>query len=175
MVLQYFHKKENKDQIIAKKIYSSIISLLQELFNNKNFDIKRDFNSSFELMSLILFMIFYLSKLKSENKAINQHLMDLYIADLDKTLRELGIGDMNIGKYVKSYVKKIYYRISKLEFIFRDNNYDDFEIYINKIFFNNKTTKHEKFSKYLFSLINSSLKRAKIEDISEFIIKDCAN
>ena len=165
MVLQYFHKKENKDQIIAKKIYSSIISLLQELFNNKNFDIKRDFNSSFELMSLILFMIFYLSKLKSENKAINQHLMDLYIADLDKTLRELGIGDMNIGKYVKSYVKKIYYRISKLEIIFKNNGYDDFEKYFKKINIQKKPNNDNSLAKFLFNFINKSLKKGQKEDM----------
>ena len=33
--------------------------------------------------------------------------MNLYIIDLDKSLRELGIGDMSIGKYVKCIRKKI--------------------------------------------------------------------
>ena len=35
---------------------------------------------------------------------------DYDIEDLDKALREIGIGDMSIGKYVKKYVKKFYYR-----------------------------------------------------------------
>ena len=45
--------------------------------------------------------------------------MSLFISDLDESLREKGIGDMSIGKYVKSYVKKFYFRISKFP---NDNN-----------------------------------------------------
>ena len=32
--------------------------------------------------------------------------MSNFINDLDKSFREVGIGDMSIGKYVKKYVKK---------------------------------------------------------------------
>ena len=46
-------------------------------------------------------------------------MISLFIADLDESLREKGIGDMSIGKYVKSYVKKFYFRISKFP---KDNN-----------------------------------------------------
>ena len=44
---------------------------------------------------------------------VNDELVSLFISDLDESLREKGIGDMSIGKYVKSYVKKFYFRISK--------------------------------------------------------------
>ena len=50
---------------------------------------------------------------------VNDKLVSLFIADLDESLREKGIGDMSIGKYVKSYVKKFYFRISKFP---NDNN-----------------------------------------------------
>ena len=57
---------------------------------------------------------------------VNDELVSLFIADLDESLREKGIGDMSIGKYVKSYVKKFYFRISKFP---SDNN-----LYNNKAF-----------------------------------------
>ena len=50
---------------------------------------------------------------------VNDELVSLFISDLDESLREKGIGDMSIGKYVKSYVKKFYFRISKFP---NDNN-----------------------------------------------------
>ena len=50
---------------------------------------------------------------------VNDELLSLFISDLDESLREKGIGDMSIGKYVKSYVKKFYFRISKFP---EDNN-----------------------------------------------------
>ena len=57
---------------------------------------------------------------------VNEELVSLFIADLDESLREKGIGDMSIGKYVKSYVKKFYFRISKFP--------DDNNLYNNKAF-----------------------------------------
>ena len=50
---------------------------------------------------------------------VNDELVSLFISDLDESLREKGVGDMSIGKYVKSYVKKFYYRIKKFP---KDNN-----------------------------------------------------
>ena len=46
-------------------------------------------------------------------------MISLFISDLDESLREKGIGDISIGKYVKSYVKKFYFRITKFP---KDNN-----------------------------------------------------
>ena len=57
---------------------------------------------------------------------VNDELMSLFISDLDESLREKGIGDMSIGKYVKSYVKKFYYRIRKFP--------DDNNLYNNQSF-----------------------------------------
>ena len=50
---------------------------------------------------------------KKKYMKVNDQLVSLFIADLDESLREKGIGDMSIGKYVKSYVKKFYFRINK--------------------------------------------------------------
>ena len=57
---------------------------------------------------------------------VNDELMSLFISDLDESLRENGIGDMSIGKYVKSYVKKFYFRIKKFP--------DDNNLYKNQSF-----------------------------------------
>ena len=63
---------------------------------------------------------------KNKYLKVNDHLVSLFISDLDESLRKKGIGDMSIGKYVKSYVKKFYFRISKFP---ADNN-----LYNNKSF-----------------------------------------
>ena len=168
MILHHFYKKENKDKIIANKIYLSAIEFIQLIINKREFKIKKDFNSSFELMTILLFSIFFASKKKSKNKHINQYLMNLYIIDLDKSLRELGIGDMSLGKYVKSYVKKFYYRVSKLENIFKTNNFKEFDKYINTIDIQNHSNNKSNLSKYLFVVANELLKKAKGMDLSKF-------
>ena len=123
MILHYLKKKENKEQIIANKQYKKIISE-SALFlkDNNNFFKVIDYKTSFEIVSIFLIMIIRINLLKeNRNKylKVNEELVSLFIADLDESLREKGIGDMSIGKYVKSYVKKFYFRISKFP---EDNN-----------------------------------------------------
>ena len=168
MILHYINKKENKDRKIANKIYLSLIDFIQLFLNKSDLKVKKDFNSSFELMTILLFTIFFAYKKNPKNKYINQYLMDLYIIDLDQSFRELGIGDMRIGKYVKFYVKKIYYRIYKLEKIFTNNDFNEFEKYIKKINIQIQSNHLGYLSKNLFDVIISLLKIAKRKHLSEF-------
>ena len=169
MVLHYFIKKENNDKDISNEIYLSMINHIENIVNNKNFKIKKDFNSIFELMTLLLFVVFFAYKKGKTNRNINQKLLDLYIIDLDQTLREQGIGDMSIGKYVKAYVKKIYYRISKLEIIFKQNNLNEFKKYIIKININSNNS--DKLSNFLFKNIKNLLNKAKSKELAQFVFE----
>ena len=129
MILQYFKKKENKEQIIAKKQYKYVIYESNVFLNENNFFITRDYKTSFEIVSIFLIMFIRINLLKNNRKKyliVNDELISLFIADLDESLREKGIGDMSIGKYVKSYVKKFYFRISKFP--------DDNNLYNNAAF-----------------------------------------
>ena len=121
MILQYFKKKENKEQIIANKQYKEVISESNIFLNNNDFFITKDYKTSFEIVSIFLIMFIRINLLKDNRKKylkVNDELVSLFISDLDESLREKGIGDMSIGKYVKTYVKKFYFRISK----FPENN-----------------------------------------------------
>ena len=129
MILQYFKKKENKEQIIATKQYKQIIYESNNFLKDNNFFIKKDYKTSFEIVSIFLIMFFRINLLQNNKKkylVVNDELISLFIADLDESLREKGIGDMSIGKYVKSYVKKFYFRISKFP--------DDNNLYNNETF-----------------------------------------
>ena len=127
MFLQYFFKKENNEKIYSDNIYINIINQSKDILNNNDYFTNKDYKSSFEIISIII--IFYLKsikkvKIKNYNK-INENIIKNFINDLDKSLRENGIGDMSIGKYVKSYVKKFYHRLSKLDKILDDLNLED--------------------------------------------------
>ena len=129
MILQYFKKKENKEQIIAAKQYKKIISESNMFLNENNFFKERNYKTSFEIVSIFLIMFIRKNLLEYNRKdfvKVNDELMTLFISDLDESLREKGIGDISIGKYVKSYVKKFYFRISKFP--------DDNNLYKNEFF-----------------------------------------
>ena len=135
MILHYFKKKENKYKIIADQVYIDIINNSKTLIKINFFD-QANFDSSFELISIIL--VFYFKKYKeSKNqilaKKINEELIKNFINDLDKSMREIGIGDMSIGKHVKKYVKKFYYRLKLIDNIFLDYDEDNFVNYLNSL------------------------------------------
>ena len=75
------------------------------------------------------------------------------VNDLDKSLRDVGISDMSIGKYVKKYVKKFYYRLKTLDAIFENDNNQELENYLNSIEFVNKNNLNELINQlYVFFL-----------------------
>ena len=121
MILQYFKKKENKDQIIATEQYKKILVESNLFLNENNFFKEKNYKISFEIVSIFLIMFIRKNLLEYNRNLyykVNDHLISLFITDLDESLREKGIADISIGKYVKSYVKKFYFRISK----FPDDN-----------------------------------------------------
>ena len=129
MVLQYFKKKENKEQIIATEQYKKILAESKTFLNENNFFKTKDYKTSFEIVSIFLIMNIRRNLLEVNRKLflkVNEKLISLFIADLDESLRQIGIGDMSIGKYVKSYVKKFYFRLKK----FPQKNY----LYKNETF-----------------------------------------
>ena len=144
MILQYFKIKENKYKIKADAIYLNILNKSKSLLNIKFFN-EIDFRTSFELISILL--IYHLNFFKNENiaskKKVNEELIKNLVNDLDKSLRDVGISDMSIGKYVKKYVKKFYYRLKILDPIFENINNDEFLNYLNSLEFVNKNNSNE--------------------------------
>ena len=139
MILQYFKKKENEFKIKSDKIYLNILNKSKSLLIKKFFN-KIDFSISFELISILL--IYHLNFFKNQNmvstKRVNEELMKNLVNDLDNSLRDVGISDMSIGKYVKKYVKKFYYRLKILDQIFENYNNKELENYLNSQEFVNK-------------------------------------
>ena len=161
MILQYFKKKDNEFKIKSDKIYLNILIQSKSLLNKKYFN-EIDFSVSFELISIIL--IFNIKFLKDKdidsNNRVNEELIKNLVNDLDKSLRDLGISDMSIGKYVKKYVKKFYYRLRILDSIFEYNNYEELLKYLNSIEHVNKNSSRDlvrELSEYFLQIKKNNL------------------
>lgn len=156
MILQHLFKKENIERKKAKSIYNNILKESNNFIINNDFFIKKDFKASFEIISLllILYINMNLNTNIKKNKKINEELISIFISDLDESLRSKGIGDMSLGKYVKSYVKKFYFRLKKFSKILDNINNDfisDYLVLADII----KEGKLSKASEKFTNLINS--------------------
>ena len=114
MFLHYFKKKETEDKQIAELVYRKIINNVNSIISSNSLVLKNNINTTFELTSIFLISIFFGSKLKKnkDDFSILQEIMNLFISDLDYSLRRYCIADMSIGKHVKFYLKKFYFRVS---------------------------------------------------------------
>ena len=135
MLLHYFYKKENKEKNYVNNIYSKNLRLSSRFIQTNKYTLKKDFQTSFEIFSL--FLIFHLKNfkdLKIENhKKINEELMNLFVNDLDYSFREIGIGDIKIGKYVKTYIKKFYFRLSAMDEILNTKDFNKIGKFLSKL------------------------------------------
>ena len=156
MLIQYFFKKENKDKSFAENLYKSILKNSNEIIKDSNFFKEKNFNTSFELISILLIIHININiRYKTKRyKQINEELINTFISDLDESLRQKGIGDMSIGKYVKSYVKKFYYRIKKFPKFSSQVNVNDFSIYL-KLFNLINENQHDNASLKFLEIYNN--------------------
>ena len=150
MFLQYFKKKENEYKIKSDNLYLNILKKAKSLLCKKYFN-EIDFSISFELISILLIyhLKFFKTRDKVTKKKINEELIKNLVNDLDKSLRDIGISDMSIGKYVKKYVKKFYYRLKIFDLIFKNENYKELHNYLNSLEFINKNNSNELLNEFL--------------------------
>jgi len=135
MFFKYFNLKKNNLNDQSLTFYKEIVNHSNIFIKNQISDENLNFNDVFEIFTIVT--IFYLKKLKDKNtsdsKIISQEIIDSFVRDLDQHFREQGIGDMSIGKYVKKYVKKFYYRLKILDAVFENNIELDINEYLYKI------------------------------------------
>ena len=158
MILHYFNKKENKEKIFAGKLYNQILIQSNIILKNNNFFINKNYNTSFEIVTLflIIFIKYNISIKVINAKKINEELIAIFISDLDESFRIKGIGDMSIGKYVKKHVKKFYFRAANFP---EKLNFED-PLLLDKYF----TT-----TKFIFKKDYTEASKAFVKHFSEII------
>ena len=163
MILQYLKKKENKGQIIARSQYKKILFESKIFLNENDFFKVKNYKTSFEIVSIFLIM-FIRKNLLENNKnlfiKVNEELVSLFVSDLDESLREKGIGDMSVGKYVKSYVKKFYFRISKFPSnnnLYKNNSFIEYLKMADIINSDNYIDVSRKFNDKFGDFLNSTI------------------
>ncbi|BBK31454.1 ubiquinol-cytochrome c chaperone [Allostella humosa] len=66
----------------------------------------------FELIALHTFLVLHRLAPDAEASDLSQALFDRFFADMDRSLREMGVGDMGIGKRIQHMAQSFYGRMS---------------------------------------------------------------
>jgi cytochrome b pre-mRNA-processing protein 3 len=103
-------------QAAAHRLYGDLVGRARSPAFFRDLGVPDTPEGRFEMIGLHAALI--LLRLRREGaagRALGQALFDLMIADLDQSLRELGIGDLGVGRQVKRLAGKFYARLHALD------------------------------------------------------------
>ena len=168
MILHYFKKKETEDKKISALVYQKIINNVNSIILCNPKILKKDINTTFEITSIFLISIFFGSKFNKnrDNFLILQEIMNIFTEDLDYSLRLHGVGEMSIGKHVKFYLKKFYFRISSYEKIFENSDKDNFILFIKELKIFHDRSNKKPVIEFLYKVSNKLIKESKNSSIN---------
>ena len=86
------------------------------------FNVKDSVEGRFELILVHLFIIdFWLSR-SEKHILLRRALQELLITDIDRSLREMGVGDMSVGKQMKNVGAALLGRLQSYKMAFESDN-----------------------------------------------------
>ena len=113
-MFRLFRKSEQEET--ADRLYRAVVAQARLPLFYECWGVEDTVEGRFEMISLHAFLV--LRRLKAERErtaALSQAFFDLMFADVDRNLRELGVGDMGVGKRVKRMVSGFYGRIAAFD------------------------------------------------------------
>jgi cytochrome b pre-mRNA-processing protein 3 len=109
-VISFSRRKSVREA--AERAYARVVEQARLPVFFTRFGVPDTLDGRFELICLHAFL--YLHRLKSEHPqaaAVSQAFFDAMFADMDRGLREMGTGDLSIGRHVKRMAQGFYGRI----------------------------------------------------------------
>jgi cytochrome b pre-mRNA-processing protein 3 len=100
----------------VERLYQAIVARAREPAFYAQLGVPDTLDGRFEMIALHVFLA--LRRLKTEGEAsrsLAQALCDRFFADLDRSLREMGAGDLGVGRRVKAMAQAFYGRVSAYE------------------------------------------------------------
>ena len=121
MVLERWRGRQSENAAAAA-LYLCLVEQARHPCFYRDHQIPDSVDGRYEVIALHVFLV--LHRLKSSNPATHglaQKLHDHFFADMDRCLREMGAGDLGVGKRVKRMAEGLYGRISAYEAALSDD------------------------------------------------------
>ena len=104
--------KKNPEREAAEKLYDAVVGQARQPVFYQDWDVPDTLDGRFDLIILHVFLVMRCLKDQGETAAsLSQQLQEIFITDMDRSLREIGVGDMSIGKHVKKMASALFGRL----------------------------------------------------------------
>ena len=101
---------------VARGLYGEIVTQARRAAFYRDWGVPDSLDGRFDLILLHVFLV--LRRLKDDraiDPGLGQALFDTLFSDMDQSLREMGAGDLGVGKRVKRMVEAFYGRLEAYE------------------------------------------------------------
>ena len=103
-LMRYLGRQQRKlEERPAERLYQSILQASRQPDLYTEFEVHDHLDSRFDMLCLHISLLMGRLRMLPEevHKPLNQELFDRFFADMDFTLREMGVGDLGVGKRVR--------------------------------------------------------------------------
>ena len=129
-------KSKRKDIDAAKKLYEQITAQARQPVFYELYGVPDTVEGRFDLICLHVFLV--MDRLFQEKRAgvkMAQLLFDVMFRDMDRSLREMGVGDLSLPKHVKRMMKGFNGRATSYQDAMHDENpYELVEVLLRNLY-----------------------------------------
>lgn len=119
LIKSFFAKDPLKAQ--GESLYAQIVAQARQPRFYTEWGVADSVDGRFDLLLIHAFLVMRrLNAIGPQGQALGQSLFDVMFLDMDRALREMGVGDMSIGKHVKKMAEAFYGRVAMYEAGFLD-------------------------------------------------------
>lgn len=100
----------------ARQLYCSLVDQARAPGFYRDHGVPDSLDGRYEMIALHVFLALHrLKRVGEAGSALAQALFDTMFADMDRSLREIGVSDLGVGRRIKDMAKGLYGRISAYE------------------------------------------------------------
>lgn len=110
-----FATRRNDDKPAAATLYRAIVVQARQPAFFVTYGVPDTLDGRFDLIALHMFLV--LHRLKQDGRAagLSQVVFDTMFEDMDRSLREMGVGDLGVGRRVRAMGEALYGRLAAYE------------------------------------------------------------
>lgn len=104
--------RRRRNESIAYSLYGAIVAQARQPALYRDFAVPDTLDGRFDMVVLHSFLLLHRLKETGEaERQLGQQIFDVFVKDMDRSLREIGVGDMGIPKRVKRMAEAFYGRV----------------------------------------------------------------
>ncbi len=103
--------RPNPEKKAAHTAYVQAVAAARRPVFYERLGIPDTVDGRFEMIALHVFLILHRIRADQRAAGFGQRLYDLFFMDMDRSLREMGTGDLSVGKQIRAMAEALYGRI----------------------------------------------------------------